>query len=79
MHSSPDHNQGRIEDAATLELTSEQYESHLRNIREIGRVKGIDKALGEHGIDVIIGPADSQVTKIAAAAGKEDHITSETR
>jgi amidase len=43
--------------------------AHLRNIREVGQYKGIDHTLQEHEIDVIIGPADSQMTKIAAAAG----------
>ncbi|KAH8587275.1 amidase signature domain-containing protein [Bisporella sp. PMI_857] len=63
------HNQGRIEDAASLKLSPGEYDAHLRNIREIGRTRGIDKVLNQFGLDVIIGPADSQLTKIAAAAG----------
>ncbi len=39
-------------------------------IRHIARAKGIDHALKENDLDVIIGPADSQLTTIAAAAGE---------
>ncbi len=42
----------------------------MQNIHEIGRTKGIDKILEKFELDVIIGPADSQLTKIAAAAGE---------
>jgi amidase len=65
-----DHNQGRVEDAASLKLSTGEYEAHLQNIHEIGRTKGIDKILEKFELDVIIGPADSQLTKIAAAAGE---------
>ncbi|KAG0648046.1 amidase [Hyphodiscus hymeniophilus] len=64
------HNQGRVEDAASLKLSAEEYEAHLQNIHNIGRTKGIDKTLEKFELDVIIGPADSQLTKIAAAAGR---------
>lgn len=65
----PDHNQERIDDAASLKLSSAEYEAHLKNLRDIARRRGIDLMLEENDIDVIIGPADSQLTKIAAAAG----------
>jgi len=65
----PNHNQERIEDAASLQLSSAEYEAHLSNIRTVARTKGIDRVLQQFGIDVIIGPADSQATKFAAAAG----------
>jgi hypothetical protein len=64
-----DHNQARIENAASLNISSEEYQAHLQIVRTTGRTKGIDHVLKEHGLDVIIGPADSQLTKIAAAAG----------
>ncbi|KAK7224766.1 hypothetical protein V2G26_012769 [Clonostachys chloroleuca] len=63
------HNQVRIDSAADLILSSDEYVAHLRNVRDLGRTRGIDKILNEHNVDVIIGPADSQFTKIAAAAG----------
>ncbi|EED21632.1 glutamyl-tRNA(gln) amidotransferase subunit A, putative [Talaromyces stipitatus ATCC 10500] len=63
------HNQARIEDATSMNLSAREYVTHLRNIREIGRTNGIDRILKDYEIDVIIGPADSQMTKIAAAAG----------
>jgi hypothetical protein len=53
-----------------LKLSPGEYEAHLQNVREIGRTRGIDKVLNQLGLDVIIGPADSQLTKIAAAAGE---------
>lgn len=65
-----DHNQGRVEDAASIKLSPEEYEAHLQSIHDRGRAKGIDKILKEFELDVIFGPADSQVTKIAAAAGE---------
>lgn len=65
-----DHNQGRVVDAASLKLSPEEYKAHLENIHEIGRTKGIDKTLESFELDVIIGPADSQLAKIAAAAGE---------
>uniref|UniRef100_A0A8H7K0Y6 Amidase domain-containing protein n=1 Tax=Bionectria ochroleuca TaxID=29856 RepID=A0A8H7K0Y6_BIOOC len=64
------HDQVRIDSAADLVLSSDEYDTHLRNVRDLGRTRGIDKILNEHNIDVIIGPADSQFTKIAAAAGE---------
>ena len=66
-----DHNQGLIEDAASLKLSSTEYEAHLKNMRDIARRRGIDLMLQQNDLDVIIGPADSQVTKVAAAAGNK--------
>ena len=75
MHySASDHNQGRVEDAASLQLSPLEYEAHLRNVRDLGRAKGIDQVLEKHEVDVIIGPSDSQITKIAAAAGMPDPL-----
>ncbi|CAG9952035.1 unnamed protein product [Clonostachys rosea f. rosea IK726] len=65
----PDDAKVRIDSAADLVLSSDEYDTHLRNVRDLGRTRGIDKILNEHNIDVIVGPADSQFTKIAAAAG----------
>ncbi|KAK2737896.1 hypothetical protein FQN57_007347 [Myotisia sp. PD_48] len=63
------HNQARVEAAAASNLSPAQYEAHLQNVRETGRARGIDHIINKYGVDVIIGPADSQLTKIAAAAG----------
>ncbi|TPX13844.1 uncharacterized protein E0L32_005788 [Thyridium curvatum] len=63
-----DHNQKRVDDAASLVLSAEEYAAHLQNARTLSRTDGIDRMLQDYGIDVIIGPADSQMTKIAAAA-----------
>ena len=60
----------RVEDAASNKLSPEEYEAHLQSMHDRGRTKGMDKIPKEFELDMIIGPADSQVTKIAAAAGK---------
>ncbi|VUC23994.1 unnamed protein product [Clonostachys rosea] len=52
-----------------LESTGLKDFNSLRNFKVPDDVKGIDKILKEYNLDVIIGPADSQFTKIAAAAG----------
>ena len=52
-----------------MKLSSAEYQAHLQNIRKTARTNGIDQALTQGDLDVIIGPADSQLTKIAAAAG----------
>lgn len=54
-----------------MEISAGEYEAHLQNVRDTARSRGIDQVLKQNGLDVIIGPADSQLTKIAAAAGEE--------
>lgn len=41
----------------------------MKHCRKVGRDEGIDYTLRSHGIDVIIGPADSDLDEIIAAAG----------
>ena len=38
-------------------------------IRDVGRTQGVDHTLAEYDIDVIIGPAESDLTTLAAASG----------
>ncbi|CAH0027361.1 unnamed protein product [Clonostachys rhizophaga] len=59
----------RINFAADLALSPDEYIAHLRYFLDLGRTRAIYKLLNEHNIDVIIGPADSQFINIAAAAG----------
>ncbi|KAJ5098877.1 hypothetical protein N7532_005878 [Penicillium argentinense] len=46
-----------------------EYERHLAHLREVARDRGIEKVLQEHGVDVIIGPTDSNLRSLAAAGG----------
>lgn len=39
-------------------------------MRQWGRDKGIDYILKEYDVDVIIGPADSELTQFSAASGR---------
>ena len=55
--------------AANLQLTSEEYHMHLEHLRNVARTQGVDYILQKYGADVIIGPADSMLSKIAAGAG----------
>lgn len=52
------HNQGRVQDAASIKLSPEEYEAHLPSIHDRGRTEGIDKILKEFEPDVIIGIVD---------------------
>lgn len=65
-----DHNQGRVEYSTALDISSEEYVAHLANIHRVARTRSTNHILQEYGLDVIIGSADSQETKIAAAASE---------
>ncbi|KAI0098026.1 putative glutamyl-tRNA amidotransferase subunit A [Nemania sp. FL0031] len=52
-----------------LELSQDEYDRALRHLRYISRDSGVDYVLEQHGVDVIIGPADSFLTSIAAGGG----------
>ncbi|KAJ5724053.1 hypothetical protein N7488_002088 [Penicillium malachiteum] len=49
--------------------SAEEYERNLSFLRHMGREKGVDLALKTHGVDVIIGPADSKLSSMASATG----------
>jgi amidase len=65
-------NQATLEDAVELNLTSAEYDMYLKKLREIARTQGVDRILNEYDADVIIGPADSLLSSIAAASGTEE-------
>ena len=50
-------------------MTAEKYEKGVKLIRDVAGFNGIDKALKEHRLDVIMGPMDGRIPTIAAAAG----------
>ncbi|KAF2094314.1 amidase family protein [Rhizodiscina lignyota] len=62
-------NQARILDSVNSKMTQQEYDDLLAYNRRVCGREGIDKILADDGVDVIIGPADSQLYYIAAAAG----------
>ena len=52
-----------------MNISTEEYKAHLQNARDTAKTRGVDQVLKRDQLDVVIGPADSQLTKIAAAAG----------
>lgn len=59
-------------------MDDDKVKETMANIRNVGRVRGIDKALGDYDIDVILAPADSEVGMFASAAGKSSQLTCES-
>lgn len=61
--------QDKLEKALRTKLSAETLDAALKYARDVGRTRGIDKILKEYEIDVIIGPAESSMTDLAAASG----------
>lgn len=61
--------QDMLETALTRQYSDVELLQDLAHARKVARDLGIDKILSDYDIDVIIGPADSDLPKIAAAAG----------
>ncbi|KAI4220073.1 MAG: hypothetical protein LQ349_008177 [Xanthoria aureola] len=61
--------QDKLEEALATKLSPETLDATLQYAREVSRTKGIDKILEDYNLDVIIGPAESSMTDIAAASG----------
>ncbi len=51
-------------------MTDDQYHKILQYARKACGTDGIDKALEENGVDVIIGPGDGPLFNIVGGAGK---------
>lgn len=68
----PDHPQQdrRLTRAEDFRMSSADYQTSLEYIKRMSKEEGIDKTLAQYNIDVIIGPADSFLSTLAAAAGK---------
>ena len=56
--------------ALKLQLSPEEYNKHLDHLRDVAKTQGVDYILHKHKADVIIGPADSFLSRIAAGAGQ---------
>ena len=46
-----------------------QYRHAFEHTRKIGRDEGLDKAFGEHDLDVVLAPMDSPVCSLSMASG----------
>ncbi|KAL8817135.1 MAG: hypothetical protein Q9223_003980 [Gallowayella weberi] len=66
----PEHQakQDSFEKMLKLEMTQSQFDSSLEMLRRATRA-GIDKALSENSIDVILGPSNAMFASMASAAG----------
>ncbi|KAF5666583.1 glutamyl-tRNA(gln) amidotransferase subunit A [Fusarium circinatum] len=62
-------NMGRLEMAESFVISSEAREEAIRKMRDFGRNQAIDKCLQDNEIDVILGPADSEIDDYYSAAG----------
>lgn len=51
------------------DVTVEKYKENCKVLREHNRVQGVDKALSDYGVDVIMGPPTGRIATVAAAAG----------
>lgn len=66
----PDYpNQARLEQIVESNMTQEYMDKALSWARETGRTKGVDKILKDYDIDVIIGPAESDMPLVSSASG----------
>jgi len=49
-------------------MSSEEYNTTLARVRAVG-LGGVEKALDENQVDVIMAPSDSRLVSVASAAG----------
>lgn len=64
----------RLEEAAVFTLSEEARKAALDDMRDFGRRRAIDKCLQYYGVDIILGPADSELDDFYTAAGKQTLI-----
>ncbi|KAM0801933.1 amidase signature domain-containing protein [Usnea florida] len=58
-----------LERAASINMTSKEYDHLVEHARNVARGSGIDEVFREYDINIILGPAESAITQFAAAAG----------
>ncbi|KAH7397975.1 amidase signature domain-containing protein [Cadophora sp. MPI-SDFR-AT-0126] len=61
--------QSYLEFALHPQIDHDQYVKDKASMRQLGGPDGIDRAMKEHQVDVIIAPSNSPVSSISAAAG----------
>lgn len=50
-------------------MTAEDTKAAIAHARKVGREEGIDHTLSKYNVDVILGPADSELANICSASG----------
>ncbi|KAI1366138.1 amidase signature domain-containing protein [Xylaria arbuscula] len=63
-----DNNQRALENIRDSTMTEEQYNRNVKALRTAAR-DAIDRVLSKHNLDVVLGPCDSRLNSMAAAAG----------
>ncbi|KAJ3562306.1 hypothetical protein NPX13_g8612 [Xylaria arbuscula] len=63
-----DNNQRALENIRDSTMTEEHYNRNVKALRTAAR-DAIDRVLSKHNLDVVLGPCDSRLNSMAAAAG----------
>jgi amidase len=64
-------NQNGLLKAQSTEMSAEETAKNLELCRRWAGAEGVDKAMEEHGVDVIVAPADSFFAGVAVGASKQ--------
>ena len=64
--------QEQLESAESDDTTEAQKSEAFQHAREVARSMGIDRAMTTHGVDLLIGPGDSDLYTYAAYAGRSN-------
>ena len=59
----------RLETAATFSIPEDVRAAAIQDMRDWGRTRAVDKCLREYEVDIVIGPADSELDDHYSAAG----------
>ncbi len=59
----------RLEMAAAFNISEEEYQDALADMRDFGRRRVVNQCLNEYGVDIILGPGDSRMNELYATAG----------
>ena len=62
-------NQALLEKSLDFVFDSAERQRYIEKMHFVSRTQGIDATLAKYDIDVIIGPAESGLTELVAAAG----------
>ncbi|ATY64985.1 glutamyl-tRNA(gln) amidotransferase subunit [Cordyceps militaris] len=62
-------NMTRLEMAAAFNITADEYQDALADMRDFGRRRAVDKCLQDYDVDIILGPGDSRINELYATAG----------
>lgn len=57
-----------------MNLSASDYDKYLKHTRETAKTRGLDRIFKEYGVDVIIGPCDSNLPGLASGSGNSKEI-----